>query len=282
MFFRHRSTQGEYFDLPDRPAAETAAAFRDLDRLNRLFAFTKPFVEVLPPWLGARRCARLEVLDLGAGTGSLGQQLGAWAGGRGWQWRFTNLDANPLAFGTPHAPRAVVGSALALPLATESFDVVVASQMTHHLADGQLVEHLREAWRVTRDALMICDLHRNPGLYALLWLSTRLLRLSRHVRADALISVQRGFRLGEWRDLAQQAGLEGVKVWLYCGSRIVLQARKRAAAGATTATNASYRLGAESCSPGAGRSPAPAQTRPDPQPRASGGAAPTRSRNGPP
>jgi 2-polyprenyl-3-methyl-5-hydroxy-6-metoxy-1,4-benzoquinol methylase len=226
MFFQSRSAQAEYFDRPDRPEPETAAAFRDLDRLNRVFLFGRPFEEVLPGWLGPERCRQLELLDLGAGTGLLGQRLSAWAAGRGWRWRFTNLDLNRWALQLDGAPRAVAGSALALPFADANFDVVVASQMTHHLTNPEIVLHWREAWRVTRDALLICDLHRNAGLYAMLWLAAPMLGIGRQVREDALTSVQRGFRLREWRELAKQAGLPGATVWLYYGTRIVMQARK--------------------------------------------------------
>jgi len=116
---------------------------------------------------------------------------------------------------------------LQLPFADGSFDLVVASQMTHHLADEQVVQHWREAWRVTRDAMFICDLHRNAGLYAMLWLTLRLMRVSDLVRADGLISVKRGFRRREWRELAGRAEIPGAKVWLYYGTRIGLQARKK-------------------------------------------------------
>lgn len=202
------------------------AEFRDLDRLNRLFLFAKPFEEVLPRWLGHERCARLEILDIGAGTGLLGKTLSAWAEKRGWDWRFTNLDANPLALKTSQAPRVVAGSALALPFPDGSFDVVLASQMTHHLTNEQVVTHLREAGRVTRGAVMISDLHRNAGFYTMLWLTLRLLGVSRPVKADALISVKRGFHLAELRELAARAGLAKANVRLYYGTRILLQAKK--------------------------------------------------------
>jgi len=226
MFFPRRSAQAEYFDLPDRPEAETAAAFRDLDRLNRAFLFERPFEDVLPKWLGPERCQRLEILDLGAGTGLLGKLLSAWAARRGWHWQFTNLDTNGFALKLDGAARSVVGSVLALPFADASFDLLIASQMTHHLTDAEIVRHWREAWRVTRDALVVCDLHRNAGLYVMLWLMTRLMGIGQPVREDALISVRRGFRLREWRALAKEAGLTDARVWLYYGTRIVMQARK--------------------------------------------------------
>ena len=227
MFLRHRSTQTEYFDLPDRTEAEIAASFRDLNRVNSLFRFTHPFESVLPPWLGRKNCERLDILDVGAGTGLLGEQLTEWAGRQGWQWRFTSLDSNPLALKIGNPPDSVVGSALQLPFADASFDLVVASQMSHHLTDAEVVTHWREAWRVTRDAMFICDLHRNAGLYALLWLTLRLMRANPTVREDGLISVRRGFRLGEWRELATRAGIPAANVWRYHGTRIVLQARKK-------------------------------------------------------
>jgi 2-polyprenyl-3-methyl-5-hydroxy-6-metoxy-1,4-benzoquinol methylase len=228
MFFHRRSTQAEYFDLPNRPESETIAAFRDLDRLNLAFRFDLPFHVTLPRWLGPARCERLELLDLGAGTGLLGKRLSEWASRQGWCWRFTNLDTNPLALTLGNAPRSIAGSALALPFTDGSFDVVLASQMTHHLTDEEAVLHLREAWRVTRDGLFICDLNRNAGLYLMLWLSTRLMRVCRPVCEDALISVKRGFSLNELRVLAGKAQLATAKVWLFYASRIVLQARKAA------------------------------------------------------
>jgi SAM-dependent methyltransferase len=226
MFLSRRSLQAEYFDLPDRSEAEVTAAFQDLNRVNCFFRFSHPFEAVLPRWLGAKKCERLDILDVGAGTGLLGKILTEWARQRGWHWRFTNLDTNSLALKIGSQPDSVVGSALQLPFADGSFDLVVASQMTHHLTDEQVITHWREAWRVTRDAIFICDLHRNAGLYALLWLTLHLMRVDRTVLEDGLISVRRGFRLDEWRELAGRAEIPAAKIWRYHGTRIVLQARK--------------------------------------------------------
>jgi SAM-dependent methyltransferase len=228
MFFRERSTQAEYYDAPQRSAAERVAAFRELDRVNQLFRFDHPFISRLPHWLGEERCASLDILDVGAGTGLLGRVLSEWARGRGWDWRFTNLDLNPIQSGEADRANMVTGSALQLPFGDRSFDLVVASQMTHHLTDSEVVQHWCEAWRVSRDAIFICDLHRNAGFYALLWPALYLLRTGRMLRQDGLISVRRGFRRREWNELAARAEIPNPNVWLYYGTRIVLQARRSA------------------------------------------------------
>src|SRR6266850_5049419 len=162
MFLSQRATQAEYFDAANRSFTEVADGYRQLARANRIFLFSHPFEFVLPRLLGKERCRSLSLLDMGAGDGSLGIKLARWAARQGWDWRFTNLDLNPHALRLNSHTRNIAGSVLALPFREGSFDAVIASQMTHHLfSNAELIQHFREAWRVTRDALVLSDLHRN-------------------------------------------------------------------------------------------------------------------------
>jgi hypothetical protein len=227
MFFNHRALQAEYFDEPGRPMEEIAQGYEMLASVNRFFVLAEPFQRVLPKLLGVERCRSLSMLDLGAGDGALGNELTDWAVKRGWDWRIINLDNNLLAMRLNGGPANIVASAVCLPFRDRSFDVVLASQMTHHLmSDVEVCQHFREAWRVTRDLVFINDLHRNPGLYVALWLLMRMWRYPAHFRADGLLSVKRGWRVGEWRSLARRAGIPNPRVWLYAGARVMLQARK--------------------------------------------------------
>jgi hypothetical protein len=100
--------------------------------------------------------------------------------------------------------------------------------MTHHLdTDNEVSQHFSEAWRVTRNAIFFTDLHRNAFLIGTVWLSCLLRGLSKDMRGDGMISIKRGWRIPEWRAIAEQAGIKNAKVWLYFGSRIILQAKKR-------------------------------------------------------
>jgi ubiquinone/menaquinone biosynthesis C-methylase UbiE len=178
--------------------------------------------------LGTSNCRSLAVLDLGAGDGFLGKLLESWAAGRGWNWRVTNLDACLAALQLNLAAVNVAASAEVLPFRERSFDLVIASQMMHHLTTIEAAQLLRESWRVARRGILLCDLHRNPALYVLLWLLFKLGRFPGSFRADGLLSVRRGWRVAELRKLVDESGIPGVEVRLYFGARIVIQARKAA------------------------------------------------------
>lgn len=231
MFLSRRTLQAEYSDRPELSFHEVAENYRQLARINRLFLFADPCQRLMVDWLSHEQCRSLSILDLGAGDGSLGRVLTAWAERRGWRWEVTNLELNPLALRLDPQGRNVAGSVLSLPFRENSFDVVIASQMTHHLSNNtEVIQHFREAWRVTRDALFLNDLHRNIVLYVVIWSLLHAGRFSNSFRKDGLLSVRRGWRASEWQLLAAQAGITGAQVWLYYGARVMLQARKTGSA----------------------------------------------------
>jgi SAM-dependent methyltransferase len=225
MFLSRRAMQEEYFDLP-RPPAEVAEFFDSLGRVNRFFDFAEPFRNLLPKILPEPECRTLSILDVGAGDGSLGNTLSQWAASRGWNWRVVNLDASLVALELNRAGVNVASSAVQLPFRDETFDVVMASQMAHHLPDAEVRQLLSESWRVARKAILLCDLHRNLGLYLALRLLFCFQRHPSSFRADGLLSVKRGWRIGDLARLAAEAKIPGASVRLYFGARVILRANK--------------------------------------------------------
>ncbi|HYG33302.1 MAG TPA: methyltransferase domain-containing protein [Clostridia bacterium] len=225
MFLSRRTTQAEYFDS-ERPLPELAEFFDALGKINRFFVFAEPFQRYLPRLLEEPQPQKVSILDIGAGDGLLGRTLSEWSARRGWNWQVTHLDVCLAALNLNSSSPRVAASALALPFRDNSFDIVIASQMTHHLTDLQVRQSLRESWRVARQGVVICDLHRNVGLYGLLWLFFQVRRYPRSFREDALLSVKRSWRLQELRRLANEAGMDNAEAKLYFGTRVVLQARK--------------------------------------------------------
>lgn len=224
MSLRHRSRQAECFDELTRPAAEIGEDYVQLGRVNRLFRHADPFTRRLARTGPSDRWRQLSILEVGAGDGGLAVELATWAGRRGWTWEFTCLDLSPAALALNPVPRKVLGDATALPFADASFDLVIASQMTHHLDDAEVVGHFREAWRVARQGILVSDLHRNRFLLTVVTVASRCLGLSRRMRSDGRLSVRRGFRIAEWEAAAHAAGISGAVVQVQFGCRIVLWA----------------------------------------------------------
>ncbi len=226
MFLSQRATQAEYCDRPNLPAEEVADNYHQLARFNRNALVSDVFQRLLARWLGSANVQQLSILDLGAGDGYMGRSIEGYGKDHGWDWRVTNLDLNFAALRLGTSPRNIVANVCALPFADKSYDVVIASQMTHHLMNEEVVQHFREAWRVARKAIYLTDTHRNIGLLGFMWVILRLMRMKPRFRADALLSVKRGWRVEEWRELAERAGIHPARVSLYFGSRVILQARK--------------------------------------------------------
>ena len=227
MFLRMRTTQAEYFDAPDRTPDEVRESYRWLGRVNRITRFDRPFRMWIPRLVGEEACRELTVLDLGAGDGSLGRSLAAWAAGRGWKWTFTNVDLNPMLDEMNPGGDNVRASVLDLPFPDGRFDVVIATTMTHHLGDeADVAAHFREAHRVAGRAVLLCDLQRSPFLIACLWMLLTAIRAPREFKSDAIVSVRRGWRADEWRRLAGEAGIRDARVWEEYGAHVLLAAGK--------------------------------------------------------
>jgi ubiquinone/menaquinone biosynthesis C-methylase UbiE len=226
MFLSRRTTQEEYFDS-ERPVDEVAVFFNSLNRVNRFFDFAEPFRNLLPKLLTPLQCRSLTILDVGAGDGTLGKIIESWAQQQGWNWRVINLDMSMAALSLVSGASNVVGSATRLPFQTGSVDVVISSQMAHHLSDGDVTRLLGEAWRVASRVVLVCDLHRNAGLYMALKLLFCFQSHSAVFKADALLSVKKAWRVKDLAELARAAGLRPT-VKLYFGARVILHATKGA------------------------------------------------------
>jgi 2-polyprenyl-3-methyl-5-hydroxy-6-metoxy-1,4-benzoquinol methylase len=128
--------------------------------------------------------------------------------------------------------RWVTGTVLQLPFKNCAFDVVISSQMLHHInSDQELIRVFSEASRVASKLVLLSDLHRNAVLYGLLSVILRIGMFPRTFREDGLLSVRRGFRVDEWRRFAAEAKMPQAQTWLYFGARIMLASRKEICSG---------------------------------------------------
>jgi ubiquinone/menaquinone biosynthesis C-methylase UbiE len=197
-----RVSTPEILDSPDCPPREIEASLRDLSRINRWFggvATTRKLIERVAAATGKKH---FEVLEVAAGFGEVPKLAAQQLARQGITLEVTHLDraASHLLPGT----RTVVADALALPFPDSSFDLVSSTLFAHHLEPEELARFATEALRVTRHAVLINDLVRNPLHLALVYAGFPLMR-SYVSRVDGLASVRRAYVPEEIRQILSSA-----------------------------------------------------------------------------
>jgi hypothetical protein len=199
----------ELLDHPDADPQAVAASLRHIAVANTWFGGWWAMRRGLERIVLHARQRRLTLLDVGCGTGDLARQAAVWGKRRGIDIVPIGLERHPTAArltlgqGTP----VLLGCAGALPIRERSVDLVVASQLVHHLTPEAIVAFSQAADRVARTGVIIADLRRSSMAQAGFWVGSRLLAFDLATRTDGLTSIRRGFRSDELAALLGQAGI---------------------------------------------------------------------------
>ena len=192
----------EILDSDACPPEEVETSVRDLDRVNRWFggvATTRALIERIAKSSGR---AQFSWLDVASGSGEVPRIVARQLSRRGIKLEIALLDRAGTHLAG--ARRALVGDALALPFADDSFDLVGCNLFAHHLAPENLQRFAKEAMRVCRCAVLINDLVRHPLHVALVYAGFPLMR-SHVSRVDGVTSVKRAYVPEEMRRMISDA-----------------------------------------------------------------------------
>ncbi|MFP5354154.1 MAG: methyltransferase domain-containing protein [Gemmatimonadota bacterium] len=211
----------EILDAPDVPAPLRERSHRDIAVANAVFGGTR----VLLAALGACRTTLprdATFLDVGAGTGEASARARQFCARHGIRLHTIALDVVPhlAAAARRHAADAVCASALQLPLANASVDVVSCTQVAHHFEGEALDTLLRELHRVARHRVIVSDIRRSWLAAAGLWLASYPLGFHAVSRHDGVVSVLRGFTAPELAAMVHAACGERPVVRRHAGFRL--------------------------------------------------------------
>jgi SAM-dependent methyltransferase len=236
--FRRRSYEPERLDTGDYTADEYEACLNELRRVNRWLGDSHALKRTLLPELRRAEVKRFSLLDVGAGSGELLRVAAREASRIGVRAELVGVELNE------RSARAIMeesrgfdrvasvrADALRLPFAEDAFDYAVCSLFTHHFRDEGVISVLREMARVARRRAFVIDLHRHALAYLLYTTAGKLLLRSQLVREDGALSILRGFRPPELRQLAAEADLVEIDVRRCFPFRLVLSGRARAGKG---------------------------------------------------
>jgi SAM-dependent methyltransferase len=217
------STTGE--ELLDDPGADGSTvqlSLSNIARANRWFGGAAAVRFGLGRLFDDRPAGTFTMLDVGTGAGDLPAMAMRWGAARGLTIRPIGLERHPAAArlarktGLP----TLLGDAGDLPFADRSVDLVIVSQLAHHLDPDSCVTLFRECSRVARRGVVIADL-RPSRLSALAFrIGGRLLGFDRVTIEDGVTSLARGFTRDALAALVKRAGYQGT-VTERLGARIV-------------------------------------------------------------
>jgi ubiquinone/menaquinone biosynthesis C-methylase UbiE len=201
-------------ELLDHPQADPDLVrinLGDLARANRWFGGWAAVRYGLATVLHQVPGSRFSLLDVGPGAADLSAAAVRWGKQRGITILPVGVEHNRTVarFARARGLRVARGSGGALPLANDSIDLVVVSQVAHHLEGPKVIDLVRECDRVARDAVIVADLRRSALARAAFSVGGRLLRFHAVTLADGETSIRRGYTPAELGDLLHAAGLEG-------------------------------------------------------------------------
>lgn len=212
------SAAPELLDGPLDDRAALAGNLRDLRRINRLLGgvrLSALALEALAP--GARS---MTMLDVGTGGADIPLALiERWRRG-GRRLTVVATDSRPeivdLARATidgrvpPGDLELRTADGRSLPFPDDTFDVVHASMVIHHLEPAEAVGMIAEMARVARLGVVVNDLARGRLQFVGAWLLGHALTGNRLTRHDAPLSVRRAYTRDEVATFAAQAGVRVV------------------------------------------------------------------------
>ncbi len=206
------SIGAELLDDPGANPTAVAESLRNIARANRWFGGAAAVRFGLRKTLGkVPPGSTLSLLDLGTGLGDLPGAAVNWGAARGIRLVPLGIELNRIAAGL--ARRGGVPTAVACagapPVRDKSVDLVLVSQVAHHLTEASVVHLLQTCDRLARRAVIVADLRRDPIARPAFWCGARLLGFDGVTVADGMTSIRRGFSRRELLRLMAIAGIEG-------------------------------------------------------------------------
>jgi ubiquinone/menaquinone biosynthesis C-methylase UbiE len=230
--FQTRSYQLERLDTGDYTKAEYDVCLSELRFINRWIGDTYALKATLLKEIQTQDLQEFSVLDVGAGSGELLREIAKFSRKNKRNAKLFGLEFNELSAKSILAEStnfkeisAVRGTGFSLPFADNSFDYTICSLFTHHFTDENVVKLLAEMKRVSKRGIYVIDLHRHRIAYGLYKTFCVAFQISNLVREDGSLSVLRGFKPNELKDLGEKADLENIAVSRHTPFRLVLKGK---------------------------------------------------------
>lgn len=209
--FDARATATEFLDQPDCNPDMAAASYRFMEMVNFWFGGIRTVRRFLETETAeCHATAPLRILDIGSGSCDIPLAMSRWASTYGISLHFTCLEKADYAVDIARKKLSQSGNTSIhlfqedafIHQPSEPYDCAIASMCFHHFSDTQILALLARLRGFVRNSVLINDLRRSR----LAHLAARLLLTAKpsELQHDALLSIRRGFKIGELSTLLGQ------------------------------------------------------------------------------
>lgn len=236
---RERSQKKELMDGPLEDPHLLYNNLRELIFINRWSSAYGALFQHLKKMIQRDGGSDLTLIDIGCGAGDFLWYIFKRKEQLGGKIHLIGLDAEPHAI--TYAKRRYPQMATEVEwivsdyksfLATDrKIDLLTCNLFCHHLSDEEITQLISTVNKKVGTGAIINDLHRHPLAYHSIKLLTRLFSSSEYTKNDAPLSVLRGFRKKEWKNLIDSAeskdSMKWEIGWKWAFRHVITAVRKR-------------------------------------------------------
>ena len=219
----------ELLDDRSAPDAAVTRSLREIATANRFLGGHSTMIGGLTRVLGKRRGA-FSLLDVGTGAGDMPLAAIRWGATRDVRLHPLGIELHraAAALAASNGVTTAVASGGNLPLADNSVDIVMCSQLLHHFDDHSCVHLLREMRRVARLGGIVVDLRNRPLSGSAFRLFGAAMGFDPVTVGDGIVSLSRGRPATQLARLAGAAQLPDHRASHHAIARVLLTWREAA------------------------------------------------------
>ncbi len=214
--FAIRLDQPEIMDDLNYQGSEMDKALAELETINKWLGGDSVTVTGINRLLNHLDTEpSISIADMGCGGGDMLIKIARWGRDRGIKLKLTGIDANPYIVdyarvNTRDYPeiKYQTMNVFHRDLHCQQFDIITSTLFTHHFQKQELAKLITQWGRQSRLGVVINDLHRHWLAYYSIVGLTKLFSRSYMVKNDGPISVLRGFKKTDWKQLLEQLNIQ--------------------------------------------------------------------------
>jgi hypothetical protein len=213
--FSKRSYEPEIMDDLNMEGAELASTLRQIANVNKWLGGTALILNGIKKIIiSSKNPETFKIADFGCGGGEILREIAIWARKNHIKLELTGFDANAFTIAYAKKESAAFSEIkfeqldiFEFEAIQNQFDISLCSLFLHHFKEEQILMIIKKLYAASSMAVLINDLQRSELAYYLFKLVTFVIRASKMVRHDGLLSIRKSFRKNELKSIATEASV---------------------------------------------------------------------------